>query len=111
MPQLMQKENVENIYDALKLIPGVNEVGGGLQLAGRSFNVLMNGQHYQMTDEQLKSLLQSLPAGRLKHAEVMYTTPARYEVRGASINLDLAAGRAATRYLAGRDNGGLETAT
>lgn len=91
MPQLMQKENVENIYDALKLIPGVNEVGGGLQLAGRSFNVLMNGQHYQMTDEQLKSLLQSLPAGRLKHAEVMYTTPARYEVRGASINLDLAA--------------------
>ncbi|MGI6231657.1 MAG: TonB-dependent receptor domain-containing protein [Prevotella sp.] len=91
MPQLLEKESTDNVYDALKLIPGVTENNGTLTLAGSTFNVLLNGKHYQMTSEQLNSLLKSLPASRLRHAEVMYTTPARYEVRGTSINLDIAA--------------------
>lgn len=90
MPQLLKKEGAENVYDALKLIPGVTDDNGTLKLAGSGFNVLLNGKHYQMDAAQLNALLKSLPASRLKHAEVMYTTPARYEVRGASINLDIA---------------------
>ena len=90
MPQLLKKEGVENVYDALKLIPGVTDDNGTLKLAGSGFNVLLNGKHYQMDAAQLNALLKSLPSNRLKHAEVMYTTPARYEVRGASINLDIA---------------------
>lgn len=90
MPLLLKKESVDNVYDALKLIPGVTDDNGSLTLAGNAFNVLINGKHYQMEAAQLNALLKSLPASRLKHAEVMYTTPARYEVRGASINLDIA---------------------
>lgn len=90
MPQLLKKEGVENVYDALKLIPGVTDDNGTLKLVGSGFNVLLNGKHYQMDAAQLNALLKSLPSNRLKHAEVMYTTPARYEVRGASINLDIA---------------------
>ena len=90
MPQLLKKEGVENVYDALKLIPGVSDDNGTLKLAGSGFNVLLNGKHYQMDAAQLNALLKSLPASRLRHAEVMYTTPARYEVRGASINLNIA---------------------
>ena len=90
MPQLLKKESADNVYDALKLIPGVTDNNGALTLAGNAFNVLINGKHYQMDAAQLNALLKSLPASRLKHAEVMYTTPARYEVRGASINLDIA---------------------
>lgn len=90
MPLLLKKESVDNVYDALKLIPGVTDDNGSLTLAGNAFNVLINGKHYQMDAAQLNALLKSLPASRLKHAEVMYTTPARYEVRGASINLDIA---------------------
>lgn len=90
MPLLLKKESVDNVYDALKLIPGVTDDNGSLTLAGNAFNVLINGKHYQMEAAQLNALLKSLPASRLKHAEVMYTTPARYEVREASINLDIA---------------------
>lgn len=90
MPLLLKKESADNVYDALKLIPGVTDNNGALTLAGNAFNVLINGKHYQMDAAQLNALLKSLPASRLKHAEVMYTTPARYEVRGASINLDIA---------------------
>ena len=90
MPLLLKKESVDNVYDALKLIPGVTDNNGSLTLAGNAFNVLINGKHYQMDAAQLNALLKSLPTSRLKHAEVMYTTPARYEVRGASINLDIA---------------------
>lgn len=90
MPLLLKKESVDNVYDALKLIPGVTDDNGSLTLAGNAFNVLINGKHYQMDAAQLNALLKSLPSNRLKHAEVMYTTPARYEVRGASINLDIA---------------------
>lgn len=90
MPLLLKKESVDNVYDALKLIPGVTDDNGSLTLAGNAFNVLINGKHYQMDAAQLNTLLKSLPSNRLKHAEVMYTTPARYEVRGASINLDIA---------------------
>ena len=90
MPQLLKKESADNVYDALKLIPGVTDNNGTLTLAGSAFNVLINGKHYQMDAAQLNALLKSLPSNRLKHAEVMYTTPARYEVRGASINLDIA---------------------
>ena len=90
MPLLLKKESADNVYDALKLIPGVTDNNGSLTLAGNAFNVLINGKHYQMDATQLNALLKSLPANRLKHAEVMYTTPARYEVRGASINLDIA---------------------
>ena len=89
MPLLLKKESADNVYDALKLIPGVTDNNGSLTLAGNTFNVLINGKHYQMDAAQLNALLKSLPANRLKHAEVMYTTPARYEVRGASINLDI----------------------
>lgn len=90
MPLLLKKESVDNVYDALKLIPGVTDNNGSLTLEGNAFNILINGKHYQMDAAQLNALLKSLPTSRLKHAEVMYTTPARYEVRGASINLDIA---------------------
>ena len=39
-----------------------------------------------MTQEQLNTLLKSIPAGRIEKAEVMYSAPARYQMRGAMIN-------------------------
>lgn len=108
MPLLLKKESADNVYDALKLIPGVTDNNGSLTLAGNAFNVLINGKHYQMDAAQLNALLKSLPANRLKHAEVMYTTPARYEVRGASINLDIASDSSQPGRMAGRTHGSLE---
>ena len=43
MPLLLKKESADNVYDALKLIPGVTDNNGSLTLAGNAFNVLING--------------------------------------------------------------------
>lgn len=89
VPRIIQDKPVDNVYDALKEIPGVSESGEGFQLAGRGVTVILNGKVSQMTPSQLLALLKSLPAHRVKTAEVMYNAPARYQVRGAVINIIL----------------------
>ncbi|MDY4852605.1 MAG: hypothetical protein SO188_07180 [Prevotella sp.] len=44
---------------------------------------------HSMSREQVITLLKSMPASRVKTAEVMYSAPARYQVRGSLINLTL----------------------
>lgn len=53
-------------------------------------SVSINGKLTSMSREQVITLLKSMPANRVKTAEVMYAAPARYQVRGALINVTLA---------------------
>lgn len=53
-----------------------------LTLGGKSVTVVLDGKVTTMTQEQLNTLLKSIPAGRIEKAEVMYSAPARYQVRG-----------------------------
>ena len=89
LPRLIGNLPVDNAYDAVKELPGVTEMNGGLMLAGQGVTVVLDGKVTTMTTEQLYSLLRSIPASRIEKAEVMYNAPARYQVRGALINLSL----------------------
>ena len=89
MPRLLEQLPVSNAYDALKELPGVIEQEGGLSLGGREVSVIINGKVSTMSKEQLKILLESVPADRLDKTEVMYAAPARYGIRGAMINVVL----------------------
>ena len=81
---------VNNAYEALTQLPGVSEQDGGLTLAGAGgVTVILNGKPSTMSAEQLASLLRSTPVERIEKAEVMYSTPPQYHVRGAAINLVL----------------------
>lgn len=73
----------------MKELPGVIEMNGGLQLAGQGVTVILDGKVTTLSTEQLYSLLRSIPASRIEKAEVMYNAPARYQVRGALINITL----------------------
>ena len=74
----------------LTQLPGVSEQDGGLTLAGAGgVTVILNGKPSTMSTEQLASLLRSTPVERIEKAEVMYSTPPQYHVRGAAINLVL----------------------
>ena len=64
-------------------------MNGGLQLAGQGVTVILDGKVTTLSTEQLYSLLRSIPASRIEKAEVMYNAPARYQVRGALINITL----------------------
>ena len=89
VPRLISNLPVDNAFDAIKELPGVIDMNGGLQLSGQSVTVILNGKVSTMSTEQLNSLLKSTPASRIETAEVMYSAPARYQVRGAVINVVL----------------------
>ena len=89
LPRLIRDLPVDNAYDAVKELPGVTEMNGALQLAGQGVTVVLNGKVTTLSVEQLYSLLRSIPASRIEKAEVMYNAPARYQVRGALINIQL----------------------
>ncbi len=89
LPRLIEGKPVDNIYDALKELPGVAEMNGGLTLGARGVTVVLDGKVTNMSTEQLYALLKSMPADRIERVDVMYNAPARYQVRGAMIDVRL----------------------
>ena len=87
LPRMIAQKPIDNVYDALKELPGVVEMNGGLTLGARGVTVILDGKVTNMSAEQLYSLLKSMPASRIERVEVMYNAPARYQVRGALINV------------------------
>lgn len=90
MAQLLVDKTASNIYDAILEIPGIQEQKGIIQLIGaNSLAILINGKKTNMNDNQLINLLKNMPIEHIKGAEVMYSAPPQYHVRGAAINLIL----------------------
>lgn len=89
LPRIISEMPVDNAYEAIKELPGVTEMNGVIQLAGQGTTVILNGKVTTLSTEQLYALLKSIPADRIEKAEVMYNAPARYQVRGALINIQL----------------------
>lgn len=86
--RITEKKPVDNAYDALKELPGVVEMNGQLTLGGQGATVILDGQVTNLTKEQLTQVLKSVPKDRLADVEIMYNAPAKYNVRGACININ-----------------------
>lgn len=85
---LSEKQVVNNAYEAIAKLPGVQESSGILSLAGASsLTIVMNGKPTTMTAEQLEILLRNTPLDRVEKAEVMYSAPPELHIRGAVINV------------------------
>ena len=89
LPRMIKDRPVDNVYEALKELPGVVEQDGALTLGMQGVTVVLDGKVTNMSSAQLYALLKSLPADRIERVEVMYNAPARYQVRGAMINVRL----------------------
>ena len=89
LPQLLKDHPVDNAYEAIKQLPGVTEENDALKLNAQSVTVIIDGKATSMTSEQVYSLLKSIPTSRIANAEVLYNAPARYQVKGQVINLQL----------------------
>ena len=89
LPRIIEGKPADNIYDALKYLPGVAEMNGALTLGARGVTIVLDGKVTNMSTEQLYALLKSMPADRIERVEVMYNAPARYQVRGAMIDVRL----------------------
>ncbi len=97
---------VSNAYESVLHLPGVREQNGVLLLSGTSkLTVILNGKPTTMSSEQLAGLLKNIPSSKIEKAEVMYSAPPQYHVRGAVINLVLKKGSGDNSVLQGEING------
>lgn len=82
------KHIVNNAYEAICKLPGVQDRNGKLSLVGaKDVTVILNGKASTLTQEQLIEMLKNTSASQVQTAEVMYNTPPEYHVRGAAINI------------------------
>lgn len=87
---LTQNSIVNNAYEAITKLPGVQENNGSLTLAGAGkLTVILSGKPTTMDAGQLETLLRNTPVNRVEKAEVMYSAPPEYHIRGAAINIIL----------------------
>ena len=90
VPQLMNDKTATNAFEIIKDLPGLIERNDNLELVGASrLNIILNGQLTTMSADQLIQLLKTMPASRVEKAEVMYNAPAKYNVKGALLNVVL----------------------
>ncbi len=85
---LSEKQVVNNAYEAISKLPGVQESNGALSLVGASsLTIVINGRPTTMTAEQLETLLRNTPVDRVEKAEIIYSAPPEFHVRGAVVNV------------------------
>jgi len=96
-PQITRKAdrivfNVENTivsngstWDILKSTPGVVEKQGSLTVRNQGIQVYLNDRKVELTDFELKGLLEGLGGETIKEIEVIMNPPARYDAEGGPI--------------------------
>lgn len=89
LPQLLKEHPADNAYEAIKLLPGVSEENEALKLNAQDVTLIIDGKATTMSSEQVYALLKSIPTSRIANAEVLYSAPARYQVKGQVINIQL----------------------
>ena len=87
MPLLIEKIPADNAYDAVTRIPGISELNGNINFAGKAITLIINGKPTTLDYSQIIERLKAMPASQLAKAEVMLSAPARLHVRGMAINL------------------------
>lgn len=81
-------KTVNNVYEALSKLPGIQEKKGLLTLAGtEKLTVILNGKPTTMDAAQIETFLRNTPVNRVEKAEVMYSAPPEYHIKGAVINI------------------------
>ena len=89
LPRILEKTPADNAFEAISRLPGVILQGDGFSVAGRGATVVIDGKVSTLSADQVNALLRSTPASRIAKAEVIPNATAKYQVRGALINIVL----------------------
>lgn len=87
MPVLLKRIPADNAFDALKNIPGISVKDESVDFAGQPLTLIIDGKVNIMSYGQAVERLKMMPAEQIEKVEFMLSTPARYHVRGASLNI------------------------
>jgi hypothetical protein len=87
--RILEKTPADNAFEAIGKLPGVTPQGDGFAVAGRRATVVIDGKVSTLSADQVNALLKSTPVSRIAKAEVIPNATAKYQVRGALINIVL----------------------
>lgn len=105
MQHILKNKLATNAYEALLELPGVYERDDKINLVGTNqVAVIINGRATTMDQEQLNIFLKNVPKDRILKAEVMYSAPPQYHIKGAAINITLSEGASEQSRLQGQAN-------
>ncbi len=74
-----------NSWDILRNTPGVISSQGQLEIRGQTATVYLNDRKVQLSQAEIKNLLESLPGSAISSVEVINNPPARYDAEGGPI--------------------------
>ncbi len=79
-----------NALEVLGDVPGINLKDESVELIGASaLSIAINGKPTTLNMEQVIDMLKAMPNTRVKEVQIMYAPPAKYNVKGALINIIL----------------------
>ncbi len=84
--------NKGNIFESLKMVPGLVLKNDQIAMLGRdAVKVMIDGRMINLSGDDIKNFLRSIPSENIKSVEIISNPPARYEAEGNSgiINLVL----------------------
>lgn len=85
---LIQQRPINNAFDILGEIPGVEKMGNRISIIGaNSTTIIINNRVSSMPTDQIIAYLKSIPPEHIKSVELLYVTPPKYGVNGSSINI------------------------
>lgn len=87
MPVMLERIPADNAFDALKNIPGIHVKDESVNFAGQPLTLIIDGKVSTMSYREVMERLKMMPAEQIEKVEFMLSTPARYHVRGASLNV------------------------
>lgn len=74
-----------NAYDVILRAPGVIEQNNSLNFRLKTVHVLINGKPTNLSGEELKAMLQNLPANSVDKIEILPNPSAKYDAQGGSV--------------------------
>lgn len=74
-----------NVYDIIKKAPGIAEQSSALSYKGKSTRVLINGRPANVSGEDLKVMLSSMPGTNVDKVELLSNPSSRYDAEGGAV--------------------------
>lgn len=77
--------SASNAYDILLQAPGVMEQDNSIKFRAKSVTILIDGKPSNLSNDDLKTMLSSMPGSNIEKVEIIPNPSAKYDAQGGSV--------------------------
>ena len=74
-----------NVYDIIRKAPGITEQNDALSYKSKSTKILINGRSVNVSGEDLKQMLSSMPGSNVDKVELLSNPSSKYDAEGGAV--------------------------